>query len=466
MVRVNKKYWLLLLGGLVIRLLPLAQSFWYDESYTFWLSKLSFDAMINATAGDVHPPLFYIITWCSAHLFGPSELSARLPSLIFGMASIEVARRILNRLDIAPMTRIVSLFAITASPVLTYYATEARMYSQLLFFILCAVLVLLSGDKFHLFGFWLAMAMYSHNMTALYVLPLGLCYLYINGLKKTVIAGVAFSVIYAPWVPVLLSQLNNVSSGYWILPISTGRVVRVLNSLIFGDGVTESVPLVAAPILLSLLLAGTVTLRKNAVLLAWAFGPLAVCVTVSLFTPLLIPRILIATTPALLILVAQGIVFLMRYVKPVTLSPLLLVVIAGVVSLYPIRADLRIHYKQIPISIGDKCYHINASSLVIGEYTIPACDHYLWSGAADSLYDGLSEKTRQAMGMKEVTIDDLSGTIWLIHYSGSQIDTVEYVERNRILTTFSVLDEIALTQHPIAGTTAWKIGGHLAAYPR
>lgn len=36
-------------------------SFWYDEAYSIWIAKYNLSDLIQITAQDVHPPLYYLI---------------------------------------------------------------------------------------------------------------------------------------------------------------------------------------------------------------------------------------------------------------------------------------------------------------------------------------------------------------------------------------------------------------------
>ena len=63
--------WLATLG-ILLRIVPIwAQPTWYDENFTILLARLPLDRLLQATAGDVHPPLWYLICWPLAHL--PSQ---------------------------------------------------------------------------------------------------------------------------------------------------------------------------------------------------------------------------------------------------------------------------------------------------------------------------------------------------------------------------------------------------------
>jgi hypothetical protein len=50
------------LVGAALRLNTLdAANPWWDEGYTYWLASLDVPTMLLRTAGDVHPPLSYLL---------------------------------------------------------------------------------------------------------------------------------------------------------------------------------------------------------------------------------------------------------------------------------------------------------------------------------------------------------------------------------------------------------------------
>src|SRR5512146_2707300 len=84
--------------ALVLRLIDLGTAqFWYDESFTLVLSRLPFVQMVQATAGDTHPPLYYLITWAVVHLLGSGEWALRFPSVIFSMVGLWLTWKISRR---------------------------------------------------------------------------------------------------------------------------------------------------------------------------------------------------------------------------------------------------------------------------------------------------------------------------------------------------------------------------------
>ena len=71
-----------------------SQSFWFDESYTVDLVGRGFLDMLAAIPDtESTPPLFYVLAWPWAQLFGDSEAGLRSLSAVIGTAAVPVAWR-------------------------------------------------------------------------------------------------------------------------------------------------------------------------------------------------------------------------------------------------------------------------------------------------------------------------------------------------------------------------------------
>ena len=158
---------LLLAAGLRFHYLG-AQSFWNDEGNSARLSERSIAAIVEGTASDVHPPLYYVLLHGWRELVGESEFGLRSLSAFAGVLTVAVvaalSRRVPGRgeehretqrgaerrggrrkntssaslraplrfsafLVISPKI-LAPLFA-AISPVLVYYSQETRMYALL-----------------------------------------------------------------------------------------------------------------------------------------------------------------------------------------------------------------------------------------------------------------------------------------------------------------------------------------------
>src|SRR3972149_279954 len=124
------------LGGLGIECL------WYDEAFTSLISDLPFDRALMAIAGDVHPPLYYLMSWIMAHMAGNSELTMRLPAALFGILScyqlylfviLSCYQLYLFVMAISSDKNLAiwSTFVMAVLPAQLYYSQEARGYTLL-----------------------------------------------------------------------------------------------------------------------------------------------------------------------------------------------------------------------------------------------------------------------------------------------------------------------------------------------
>ena len=82
----------------------------------------------NLQYGDRHPPLHHLALWLTVKGFGDGELAVRLPSLIAGTLVIP-ALYLLGRELFDRRTGLIAAAFVTVSPLLIWYAQEARMYA-------------------------------------------------------------------------------------------------------------------------------------------------------------------------------------------------------------------------------------------------------------------------------------------------------------------------------------------------
>ncbi|MGA9858709.1 MAG: glycosyltransferase family 39 protein, partial [Solirubrobacteraceae bacterium] len=106
-----------------------AQSYWFDESVTVWLTHFSLPGMLAVIpANESTPPLYYVLAWLWSHLWGTGEAGLRSLSALAGVATVPVAYATARRLWSGRAALIAA--ALTAcNPLLIWYSQEARAYS-------------------------------------------------------------------------------------------------------------------------------------------------------------------------------------------------------------------------------------------------------------------------------------------------------------------------------------------------
>jgi mannosyltransferase len=105
------------------------QSYWNDEAVTVGLLRRGFFDMLSALpSSESTPPLYYVVAWVWAKVFGTGEVGLRALSALCGTAMTPVAYAV----GAALATRRVGLIAaafVATSPLLVWYSQEARAYA-------------------------------------------------------------------------------------------------------------------------------------------------------------------------------------------------------------------------------------------------------------------------------------------------------------------------------------------------
>lgn len=108
------------------------QSLWFDETYTAGVVDTGSLAVLweRIGASESTPPLYYLLTWAWTQLAGDGDAALRTVSALALVAAVPVAYLALRRL--AGRDAALATAALTAvSPLLTWYALDARAYGLL-----------------------------------------------------------------------------------------------------------------------------------------------------------------------------------------------------------------------------------------------------------------------------------------------------------------------------------------------
>ncbi|NPV06641.1 MAG: hypothetical protein HPY83_01605 [Anaerolineae bacterium] len=121
------------------------QPLWWDEGWSVYFASLPVADMLEATAADIHPPLYYLVLhgWTAA--FGFSPVALRSLSVTAGLVVVLAGWRLGHRL-FGPRVGLVAAFLLALSPLQVFYAQEARMYSLVTALGLLSWLALVESD--------------------------------------------------------------------------------------------------------------------------------------------------------------------------------------------------------------------------------------------------------------------------------------------------------------------------------
>lgn len=214
---VGKRYYiyLILLLALVLRLISINQSLWLDEATTALVAQMSLtDIFTKFLPADFHPPFYYLLMKGWGGVFGFSEVSLRIPSIIFGVATIYFIYLIAKKIFDIKTAWTASLISAT-SGLLIYYSQEARMYSLTAFLATVSVYLFLE-KKWFLFSIAIALLAMTDYL-ALLILPVFLIFAG-KDIKKLLASLVLVVAVFIFWSPIFLTQLANglsTEGGNW-----------------------------------------------------------------------------------------------------------------------------------------------------------------------------------------------------------------------------------------------------------
>lgn len=221
--------WLLYLYALVLFAMHFVRifdnSFWGDEGFSIGLAQMNVFEMLQVTAADNHPPLYYLFTQLLYHLLGNHGYVYHLSALIpYGLILILACTVIFRQFGLIPAVVVSTFASLTDTAIM--FNVEARMYSLGAFFVLAAYLalhnILHSGktSDWVIFSVASLCAAYTHyyaliSVAFFYLALLSLLPQDKSSFKKILITYCAAVVVYLPWLLVLLPTFKRAAADWW-----------------------------------------------------------------------------------------------------------------------------------------------------------------------------------------------------------------------------------------------------------
>lgn len=221
--------WAILFLALALRLVAINQGLWLDEAIGAIAAKnYSYSGIVfDFLKSDNHSPLYYLTLKGWASLFGFSDISLRLLSVVFGVAGVAtiylIAKKLIGKKD--KYFPLFSALLLASSPFHIYYSQEARMYIMAAFFASLAVYsFLLLVDKKTTSWEWV---LFSFSITALiftdyvpiFILPIFWIYSFIKKMDRKwwvrlFVSHIPLVILGFLWFPVFKVQVD---SGRWLV---------------------------------------------------------------------------------------------------------------------------------------------------------------------------------------------------------------------------------------------------------
>ena len=422
--------------------LMLHRPLWYDEIFTWHMARLPLDRMLTATAGDVHPPGWYLIEHATIRLLGDSALALRIPALILSIIAVGLTYWLTRALGHRRATALGASGLLALMPAHVFYAQEARMYALLEASVLLATVGVVTRRG------WLAaigavVALYAHNLAILYVAPLMLIMLLLHWDRckgrlripwGPLSIGVVIAVLWAPWLAALVVQARDVGQGFWLQSCGLGGYLLPFYRLTLGMGMidflTQHGVLVAGGILGLTLWAGLRRQSRYWLPLAMVAAPTLALILVSeLWRPLYLGRFFIGMLPFVCILLSVGLSKLETPQRTAILAALVPMMLLGL--LWQRKGTEK--YRELTREMRQYChpgtvvYHANLASYIQLSYYFPEARHVVWPNAGD-LTQSLTVPTQQAMGIERLHARELEADRLLVIWAHNPLTSMDELE--------------------------------------
>ena len=308
--------------GAVLRFATVShQSFWLDEALAARELHLSFGAMLRSISrGEPNPPLYFVLAWPWAKLFGTSEAGIRSLSVVAGTALIPIAY-LCGRELVSRRAGMLAAAFVALSPFMIWYSQEAREYMLLAAF--CGASFLFFARLWHessrrnliWWAVFSALAVLTHYFAAFLVWPEAVALLYRERKRSTVLAVAAVVAVQIALLPHFISHQDHPAGWIGAFPLSV-RIKQVpvafaLGSLYQSSAVTYGLigAAVLAAIVIALLVIGARSEELRGAGLAAAIGGVVLLIPLLLAVfghDYIVPRALIAAWVPLAVVLAAA----------------------------------------------------------------------------------------------------------------------------------------------------------------
>ena len=221
-------------------------SVWTDEAFTMITLRNDLPGIIEITAGDVHPPLYYILAKVVTYVLGYSVPAVKVASLIPVLLTMLLValnlRDCMEKLHVrSTLASVLIILMLAFMPCSVRENVELRMYTWAMFFVTAvgvfAFKIILKPKAIKNWGFFIGAAVgavYTHYFALVSAaLIYGMLFLVLVIKDKKYIGrfflACAVTVIcYLPWIPIFYRQICSVKENYWIPEFTFDKILEYL----------------------------------------------------------------------------------------------------------------------------------------------------------------------------------------------------------------------------------------------
>ncbi len=217
-----------------------SQSYWFDEAQAAHELHLSLGSMLSSmVVHETNPPLYFVLGWVWAHVFGNGAFGLRSLSALAGTAVVLLAY-LCGRELVSRRAGLVAAMLAAVSPFMIWYSQEAREY--MLLAALCAASLLYFGRTLReptarniaWWGVLSSLAVLTHFFAAFLVAPEALWLLYVVRDRAIAIAAGTVAVVQAALLPLLFTHASTTLLGFIKSTPLSDRIQQVPVAFAFG----------------------------------------------------------------------------------------------------------------------------------------------------------------------------------------------------------------------------------------
>jgi len=305
-----------------LRTRALGESLWMDEGLSIGIASQPLFDIPSVLQKDGSPPLYYMLlsVWTDVVGDGPAETQALSVaiSLIAIPGGMWAGWSLFGR-----RAGLICAALCAVNPFLTGYAQETRMYSLMLLLALAATAAFLHVFAFRrrsylpAFVILLALMLYTHNWGLFFALGAAIAlvpcwYLLAEEerrplLRDALIGFGGAALLYLPWLPTLLHQIQHTGAP-WLNPPRLGAPVQISKALLGGGTPTVALLLAGGSGIAAIVARKVEDKERTAILaaLAVAVATLVVAWVVSQVSPAWTTRYLGVILGPILLIGALG----------------------------------------------------------------------------------------------------------------------------------------------------------------
>lgn len=414
-------------------------------------------APTGAGSADIHPLGYYTLLWGWMKIFGKSLIAVRMLSVLAGLAAVYLVYMIAGELFDTKTAEVSALIA-ALTPFHVHHSQEIRMYAFLALWLLLATCSYLRGMKGKGWRWWLvfslasALAQYTHNLAAFFLIPLAVTPLLKRDLRmfrSVLISGLLAILLYLPWLIQLPAQFAKVDQSYWVEKPDISSLFTLLLVFTTNTPLPDSWILPALAIAILIVATGLMqTVRMNngneknkgLWILYLAFAPPLLLFIFSQWIPVYIERALLPSGVFFCLWLAWTLdrTNLPGAGRGLMLAMLTVVFAMGIHQHITYRGFPYGPFREITAFLqenskpGDWIIHSNKLSMLPAMYFDQELDQSYIGDPPGSATDTLAPATQQVLGIEaEADIRSATGDAESVYYIIYNRSINEYVQAGR-----------------------------------